>query len=161
MELKTAKDRDRVVAAAPKLKNMNAQSVFGEGGNSIVSIRQLWPKKVHSLFRDFLRVCKQFRFPRFIVSNLVVCVRKSKNQTFTPLLSQEDLHNFLAVPTAKPSPMECSECSVAAVAVASDAVTAIAVTANSDRTPWFSRSTHDWFQFGRAKLTVRLDSFDN
>ena len=44
IELNTAKDRDRLVAASPKLKNLIAEAVFGESGNSMVSIRQLWPK---------------------------------------------------------------------------------------------------------------------
>ena len=48
IELHTAKDRDILIAASPKLKNLTAAMVFGEGGNSSVSIRQLWPKEIHS-----------------------------------------------------------------------------------------------------------------
>ena len=94
IELNTAKNRDRLVAASPKLKNLIADVVFGEGGNSMVSIRQLWPKEVHFLFRVALRACKKYRFPRPIVSNLVVCVRRSKKDSFTSLLSLDDLNRF-------------------------------------------------------------------
>ena len=103
IELHTAKDRDRLVAASPKLKNLTANAVFGEGGNSTVSIRQLWPKEVHALFRVALRACKQHRFPRPIVSNLVVSVRRSKNSPFTPLLSLGDLNTFLGKPAENSS----------------------------------------------------------
>ena len=60
IELNTAKDLDRLVAAFSKLKNLTARSVFGEGGNSIVSIRQLWPKEVNVLFRDALKITEKY-----------------------------------------------------------------------------------------------------
>ena len=86
------------MAASSKLKNLTAEAVFGEGGNSTVSIRQLWPKEVHSLFHIALRACKQYRFPHPIFSNLVVCVRRSKKDSFTSLLSLDDLNRFFGKP---------------------------------------------------------------
>ena len=103
IELNTAKDRDRLVPASPKLKNLTAEAVFGEGGNSRVSIRQLWPKEVHSLYRVALRACKQHHFRRPIVSNLVVCVRRSKKDSFTSLFSLDDLNRFFGKPATTPS----------------------------------------------------------
>ena len=103
VEFNSGKDRDRFVSASLKLKNHTTTTVFGDGGNSRVSIRQLWPKEVHALFSDALMACKRYHDPRPIVSNLVVGVRKSKNDRFTYLLSQEDLNAFLAVSSANPA----------------------------------------------------------
>ena len=99
IELNTAKDWDRLVAASPKLKTMTAQSVFDESGNSIVSIRQLWPKEVHSpgtcsyLFRSTL-----FPLSFFLISHF----------SFIFSCWSHVILHFIFIPTLKRSITSCS-----------------------------------------------------
>ena len=102
VEFNTAIDRDKFVSASPKLNNYTTSTVFGEGGNGHVFIRQVWPKEVHALYSDALKACKWHRYPRPIVSNLVGSVRRSKTDRFTHLLSHEVLNAFVTVSNANP-----------------------------------------------------------
>ena len=111
--------RDTILERASLLKNRTANDVFGCGGTGSVFLQALWPHPVHQIYSKALRESRARRFPRPIVSNLVVGVRPDRSSDFTPLLSLEDTDNFfslilphlhsLSITNPSPCPSLCSQ----------------------------------------------------
>ena len=64
MRLPNSDARDRLSEAAPALRSLKAQEIFGEGGSISVYIHPLWPPTVHKLFTLAIRSSTQYGFVR-------------------------------------------------------------------------------------------------